>query len=285
VQRGGGAVAGWLDGERCEKTTGRIALGAAAISFFLALALLYLRSTNQIPEQMELGTWLTSGAYRIALNFRADAPGLALSLVGSYFSLLVAHVCVPPALQALLSTPDNRMQGLLAAGHVCAVMGYWEYQPIVESFHVPIVVTGFEPVDILRGVLACVEELERGEATVVNAYARAVTREGNVPAQQLLKEVFEPVDLAWRGLGTIPLSGLGLAPSYRRFDAAERFETAGLVSSESALCRSGEVLTGRLDPRQCPAFGKECTPDTPLGATMVSSEGACAAYYRYRHGQ
>jgi len=226
-----------------------------------------------------------------AVGFETTAPATALAarqaraLNLDNFSLLVAHVCVPPALQALLSTPDNRMQGLLAAGHVCAVMGYWEYQPIVESFHVPIVVTGFEPVDILRGVLACVEELERGEATVVNAYARAVTREGNVPAQQLLKEVFEPVDLAWRGLGTIPLSGLGLAPSYRRFDAAERFETAGLVSSESALCRSGEVLTGRLDPRQCPAFGKECTPDTPLGATMVSSEGACAAYYRYRHGQ
>lgn len=224
-----------------------------------------------------------------AVGFETTAPAAALAvrqaetLKLDNFSLLVAHVCVPPALQALLSTPDNRIQGLLAAGHVCAVMGYWQYEPIAQAHLLPIVVTGFEPVDILRGVLACVEELEKGGAEVVNAYSRAVTRQGNVSAQHLLDEVFEPVDLAWRGMGSIPGSGLGLAPKYRSFDAAERFDTAGLTSVESSLCRSGEVLTGRLDPRQCPAFGQECSPEHPLGATMVSSEGACAAYYRYRH--
>jgi hydrogenase expression/formation protein HypD len=224
-----------------------------------------------------------------AVGFETTAPATALAVrqaqalnLGN-FSLLVAHVCVPPALEALLSTPNNRVQGLLAAGHVCAVMGYWQYEPLAQSFQLPIVITGFEPVDILRGVLACVEELERSEAAVVNAYSRAVTRAGNVPARQLLEEVFEPVDLAWRGIGPIQRSGLGLKPKYQRFDAVRRFDVDGLTETESTVCRSGEVLTGRLDPRHCPAFGKECAPEHPLGATMVSSEGACAAYYRYRH--
>jgi hydrogenase expression/formation protein HypD len=226
-----------------------------------------------------------------AVGFETTAPASALAVRQALrlgvdnFTLLVAHVRVPPALETLLAAPGNRVQGLLAAGHVCAVMGYEEYEPVAERFRTPIVVTGFEPVDILSGVLVCVEQLERGEYPVVNAYGRAVTRAGNRTARRLLEEVFRPVDRAWRGMGTIPAGGLELTPGFRRFDAIERFGTSVSPHVEPDRCHSGEVLTGRLDPRACPAFGRECTPEHPLGATMVSSEGACAAYYRYRHVQ
>ncbi|TAN51373.1 MAG: hydrogenase formation protein HypD [Methylococcaceae bacterium] len=223
-----------------------------------------------------------------AVGFETTAPTSAMAVRQAEaagldnFSLLVSHVRVPPALAVLLSAPDNRVQGFLAAGHVCAVMGYWEYEPIVAAHRVPIAVTGFEPVDVLRGVLDCVEQLEQGRHEVSNRYARAVSRDGNRPAQQLLGQVFEPVDMAWRGLGVIAGGGLALRGGYRRFDAAERFALGVVPTDEAGECMSGEVLTGRIKPWQCPAFGGDCTPEHPLGATMVSSEGACAAYYRYR---
>jgi hydrogenase expression/formation protein HypD len=196
--------------------------------------------------------------------------------------MLVSHVLVPPALEAVLRAPDCRVQAFLAAGHVCAVMGYEEYLPISAKYHVPIVVTGFEPLDILQGVLMCVEQLESGRAEVENQYSRAVRKEGNVPARRLIQEVFQVVPRKWRGVGEIPRSGLGLAEAYRDFDAELRFGVASLVVEESSDCRSGLVLQGKLKPHECPAFGTLCTPEKPLGATMVSSEGACAAYYRYR---
>jgi hydrogenase expression/formation protein HypD len=198
------------------------------------------------------------------------------------FSMLISHVLVPPALEAVLQATDCSVQAFLAAGHVCAVMGYEQYVPISAKYRVPIVVTGFEPLDILQGVLMCVEQLESGRAEVENQYSRAVRKEGNVPAQQLIREVFQVVPRKWRGVGEIPCSGLGLAAAYRRFDAALRFGVADIVVEESAECRSGLVLQGKLKPHECPAFGTLCTPEKPLGATMVSSEGACAAYYRYR---
>ena len=197
------------------------------------------------------------------------------------FSMLVSHVLVPPALEAILSSPKNRVQAFLAAGHVCSVMGYWEYPPISERFHVPIVVTGFEALDVLDGIRRAVLQLERGEAYVENGYPRVVTREGNKPAQKMLAEVFELSDRSWRGIGTIARSGWRLSAAYRQFDAEERFQVGHLKVEESSLCRSGEVLQGLIKPNQCEAFGKECTPRTPLGATMVSSEGACAAYFNY----
>ena len=176
---------------------------------------------------------------------------------------------------------ENRVQAFLAAGHVCSVMGYRQYPPIAEVFGVPIVVTGFEPLDILEGIRRAVRQLEAGEALRENAYERVVTFEGNPAAQALLAEVFEETDRAWRGIGTIPRSGWRLSSGYRDFDAEERFEVSGIRTRESPLCHSGEVLRGLIKPNECPAFGKECTPRTPLGATMVSSEGACAAYYNY----
>jgi hydrogenase expression/formation protein HypD len=196
--------------------------------------------------------------------------------------VLVSHVLVPPAIEAILSSPDCRVQGFLAAGHVCAIMGYEEYLPIAAKYRVPIVVTGFEPVDILQGVLMCVEQLEDGRAEVQNQYSRAVQREGNRPAQQLIREVFEVVPRKWRGVGQIPHSGLGLREAYRAFDAEQRFGVANRRVEEPAECMSGLVLQGKVKPTECPAFGTRCTPEHPLGATMVSSEGACAAYYRYR---
>jgi hydrogenase expression/formation protein HypD len=223
-----------------------------------------------------------------AVGFETTAPTTAMAARQAQaagldnFFLLVSHVRVPPALEALLAAPDNRVQAFLAAGHVCAVMGYWEYEPIAARHRVPIVATGFEPVDVLRGVLDCVEQLEQGRSEVGNQYARAVQRDGNRPAQQLMAEVFQVADMAWRGLGVIPAGGLALRDAYRRFDAAERFPLAVPALAESPRCQSGAVLTGRIKPPQCPAFGTECTPEHPLGATMVSSEGACAAYYRYR---
>jgi hydrogenase expression/formation protein HypD len=198
------------------------------------------------------------------------------------FSMLVSHVLVPPAIEALMSTPDCRVQAFLAAGHVCAVMGYEEYLPLAAKYRVPIVVTGFEPLDILQGILMCLEQLEQGRAEVENQYSRAVRREGNRPAQELVQKVFQVVPRKWRGVGEIPRSGLGLRETYVAYDAEHKFGVVHIRVDESGECLSGQVLQGRLKPHECPAFGTRCTPENPLGATMVSSEGACAAYYRYR---
>ncbi len=219
------------------------------------------------------------------IGFETTAPANAMAVHAARreglrnFSMLVSHVLVPPALEAILTSPTRRVQGFLAAGHVCCVMGYWQYPPVAERWRVPIVVTGFEPLDLLEGIRRAVRQLERGEARVENAYGRAVTLEGNRPAQALLAEVFEETDRAWRGIGVIPRSGWKLRPAYREFDAERRFDVTGIRTVESPRCRAGEVLQGTLKPYDCEAFGRECTPRTPLGATMVSSEGACAAYY------
>jgi len=222
------------------------------------------------------------------VGFETTAPATAMAVFQAArqgvknFSILVSHVLVPPAIEAVLSSADNRVHGFLAAGHVCAVMGCEEYHPLAAKYRVPIVVTGFEPVDILQGILMCVTQLAEGRAEVENQYSRAVRREGNPAAQKLIREVFRVVSRKWRGLGEIPNSGLGLRESYAAYDAEHKFGVAGLVVEESSECRSGEVLQGKLKPYDCPAFGTRCTPEHPLGATMVSSEGACAAYYRYR---
>ncbi len=198
------------------------------------------------------------------------------------FAMLVSHVTVPPIMAALLESPDVRVNGFLAPGHVCTVMGYWEYEPLAEKYKIPMVVTAFEPVDLVRGVLMCVRQLEEGRAEVENAYARSVRREGNQPAQAIINQVFEACDRTWRGIGVIPMSGYRLREEYRQYDAELRFpEVQAITTEESELCISGMILQGLKKPTDCPAFGKECTPQMPLGATMVSSEGACAAYYRY----
>jgi hydrogenase expression/formation protein HypD len=197
------------------------------------------------------------------------------------FSVLVSHVLVPPAIEAIMSSPGNQVQAFLAAGHVCSVMGYWEYPPLTEQYKIPIVVTGFEPLDLLEGIRRAVIQLESGRHEVENAYARIVRYEGNIPAQELLAEVFEVTDRAWRGIGVIPRSGWRLSAEYREYDAEDRFRITGIHTEESKLCRSGDVLRGVIKPAECVAFGEECTPRHPLGATMVSSEGACAAYYNY----
>ena len=223
-----------------------------------------------------------------AVGFETTAPTTAMAAFQAAkaglknFSLLVSHVLVPPAMEAILSSSDCRVRAFLAAGHVCAVMGYEEYVPLAQKYHVPIVVTGFEPVDILHGVLMCVEQLESGRAEVENQYTRAVRREGNRPARRLIREVFRIIPRKWRGVGEIPASGLGLTKAYRMFDAEQRFGVAGLKVDEASECLSGLVLQGKIKPNECPAFGTRCKPEHPLGATMVSSEGACAAYYRYR---
>jgi len=223
--------------------------------------------------------------FGIGFETTAPANAMAVHLAKQQglrnFSMLVSHVLVPPAMEALLGDPANRVRAFLAAGHVCSIMGYWQYPPIAEKHRVPIVVTGFEPLDVLEGLRRALRQLEAGEAKVENAYERVVSFEGNKPAQKLLGEVFEETDRAWRGIGTIPRSGWKLSAAYRDFDAEIRFEVGEIRTCESPLCRSGEVLQGRIKPNQCAAFGKECTPRTPLGATMVSSEGACAAYYNY----
>lgn len=222
------------------------------------------------------------------VGFETTAPATAMAVYQASqrglknFSLLVSHVLVPPAIEAVLGAPDCRVQGFLAAGHVCAVMGFEEYIPIAAKHRVPIVVTGFEPLDILQGVLMCLEQLEQGRAEVENQYSRAVRQEGNRPAQQLIKNVFQVVPRKWRGVGEIPASGLGLRPAYAAFDAEHKFGVAAMRVDEDSECLSGLVLQGKIKPRECPAFGTRCTPEHPLGATMVSSEGACAAYYRYR---
>ena len=224
-----------------------------------------------------------------AVGFETTAPGNAMAVYQARragltnFSLLVSHVLVPPALEAILDAPGCRVQGFLAAGHVCAVMGYTEYQPIAARYRVPIVVTGFEPLDILQGIYLCLKQLEEGRAEVENQYARIVTEQGNRPAQSILSEVFTIVPRAWRGLGEIPRSGLGLSDAYAGFDAERRFDLGAVgPRPEPAECISGLVLQGQRKPRECPAFGGRCTPEHPLGATMVSSEGACAAYYHHR---
>jgi hydrogenase expression/formation protein HypD len=194
----------------------------------------------------------------------------------------VSHVLVPPAMRAILGAPDGRVQGFLAAGHVCAIMGWREYEPIAAEYGVPIVVTGFEPADILQGVLMCVRQLEEGRAEVENQYARAVRRPGNETAQALVAKVFEVAPRAWRGIGSIPDSGLRLREGWASLDADTRFPGSGVATPESGECISGEILRGVRKPPECPAFGTRCTPDSPLGAPMVSSEGACAAYWRYR---
>jgi len=222
-----------------------------------------------------------------AIGFETTAPANAMAVAQAKnmgltnFSVLVSHVRVPPAMHAILGSTANRVQGFLAAGHVCAVMGYLEYPEVAEKYKVPIVVTGFEPVDLLQGILKTVQMLEAGEYGAENAYARAVTFEGNKPAQAILAKVFKECDRKWRGIGTIPMSCWCLADEYAEYDAESRFDVSAIAPEESPLCIAGEILQGLKKPPQCPAFGTQCTPQNPLGATMVSSEGACAAYYRY----
>lgn len=221
------------------------------------------------------------------IGFETTAPANAMAVFQARqlgvrnFSMLVSHVLVPPAIAAIMESPKNRVQAFLAAGHVCAVMGHWQYGPLVEKYRVPIVVTGFEPLDVLEGIRRAVVQLESGRAEIENAYARAVSEAGNAAAQSMIEDVFEVGDRAWRGIGVIPHSGWRLSVRYREFDAEARFDVGDIQTSESALCHSGDVLQGVIKPNECPAFGRECTPRTPLGATMVSSEGACAAYYTY----
>jgi len=199
-------------------------------------------------------------------------------------SLLVSHVLVPPALDAILQSPDNRVQGFLGPGHVCAVMGYSEYEPVSARYHVPIVVTGFEPIDILHGTLMTLNQLEQGRAVVENQYSRVLGRDGNTAAQKLVNRVFEVVDRKWRGIGTIPMSGFRLRNEFAQQDAEKLFDVAEIATLEPEICISGQILRGIKKPHDCPAFGTLCTPQRPLGATMVSAEGACAAYYAYgRH--
>jgi hydrogenase expression/formation protein HypD len=223
-----------------------------------------------------------------AVGFETTAPANAMAVYQAQhqgvknFSLLVSHVLVPPAMEAILSSPNNRVQGFLAAGHVCTVMGYTEYEPIAQKYKVPIVVTGFEPLDILQGVYMCVKQLEEGRYEVENQYTRSVRRQGNVKAQELIREVFCVVPRKWRGIGEIPRSGLGLTDKYREFDAERKFGLTDRSVEEPSECIAGLVLQGVKKPVECPAFGTRCTPEHPLGAPMVSSEGACAAYYRYR---
>jgi hydrogenase expression/formation protein HypD len=222
------------------------------------------------------------------VGFETTAPATAMAVFQAKqfglknFSLLVSHVLVPPAMETILSSPENRVRGFLAAGHVCTVMGYHEYRPIVEKYKVPIVVTGFEPLDILQGIYMCVKQLEENRAELENQYSRAVSREGNVPAQELIRRIFKIVPRKWRGVGEIPRSGLGLQEAYAEFDAEARFNVGGIQTEEASECIAGLVLQGLKKPVECPAFATRCTPDKPLGAPMVSSEGACAAYYRYQ---
>jgi hydrogenase expression/formation protein HypD len=223
-----------------------------------------------------------------AVGFETTAPANAMAVLQAArdgvknFSILTSHVLVPPAMHAILGAPDNRVQGFLAAGHVCTIMGTGEYGPIARRHGAPIIITGFEPVDILEGILLCVRQLERGAAEVENAYSRAVRPEGNVHARKFVEEVFEVCDRDWRGLGVIPQSGLAVRPAYAAFDASKRFPGSNTSAACVNECISGEIMRGVKKPHDCPAFGTRCTPESPLGAPMVSSEGACAAYYRYR---
>ncbi len=225
-----------------------------------------------------------------AIGFETTAPANAMCVFQAKamglrnFSLLVSHVIVPPSMTGILQSPMNRVQGFLGPGHVCAVMGWREYEPIAARYQVPIVITGFEPLDLLEGVLLTVRQLEQGRAAVENAYARAVSREGNVAARKMIAQVFDIADRSWRGIGIIPKSGYKLSYAFRDFDADRIFEVENIRTREPEICISGQVLKGLKKPTDCPAFGSQCTPQTPQGATMVSAEGACAAYYNYgRH--
>ncbi len=225
-----------------------------------------------------------------AIGFETTAPANAMAVNQAKalglknFSVLVSHVIVPPAMTGILESPDNRVQGFLGPGHVCAVMGWTEYEPIAAQYRVPIVVTGFEPIDILQGILMTVRQLEQGRAEVENQYGRAVSREGNVAAKAMIERVFEISNRGWRGIGVIPNSGYKLRDAFIDYDAALKFEVEGIRTREPEICIAGQVLRGLKKPVDCTAFGSQCTPQTPLGATMVSAEGACAAYYNYgRH--
>ncbi len=223
-----------------------------------------------------------------AVGFETTAPGNAMAIAQAAkegltnFSELVSHVLVPPAMEALLSSPSNRVQGYLAAGHVCTVMGWDEYDPIAKKYEVPIVITGFEPMDVLDGILHTVKQLEAGTHNVENRYTRIVEQGGNQPAQNLIKDVYEIANRKWRGIGEIPVSGFKIRSKYAAFDAELKFSVGSIQTEEPEACISGVILQGLKKPHDCPAFGKECTPQNPLGATMVSSEGACAAYYKYQ---
>jgi hydrogenase expression/formation protein HypD len=223
-----------------------------------------------------------------AVGFETTAPSTAATILQAHrrkltnLSMLIAHVLVIPAMEAILSSPDNRVQGFLAAGHVCTVTGYAVYERLADKYGIPIVVTGFEPLDLAQGIYLCVRQLEKGASLVENQYARAVKRDGNRPALQTVNRVFEETDRRWRGIGLILQSGLKLRREFAEFNAENRFELTNQVAHESTECISGQILQGSKKPHECPAFGKRCTPEHPLGATMVSSEGACAAYYRYR---
>lgn len=222
-----------------------------------------------------------------AVGFETTAPANAMAvwqareLGVKNFSILCSHVLVPPAMEAILGSPHNLVQGFLAAGHVCAVMGYWQYEPLAERWKIPMTVTGFEPLDLLQGIYMTIDALEDGRWGVENQYVRSVTREGNRPAQELLDKVFEVCDRPWRGIGEIPASGWRLRSEFTDFDAERRFDVEGIHATESPLCIAGEILQGLKKPHECSAFGKECTPEHPLGAPMVSTEGACSAYHRY----
>jgi len=222
------------------------------------------------------------------IGFETTAPPNAMAVWEARragltnFSMLVSHVLVPPAIRLLLGSPDNQVQGFIAPGHVCAVMGYWQYDRICSDFHVPIVVGGFEPADILEAVSMLVAQLEEGHAEVENQYVRSVCREGNLPAQRILEQVFEVCDRKWRGIGVIPQSGLGLRGEFAAYDAEKIFQVTGVTADEPAECISAQVLQGLKRPTDCPAFGVRCLPESPMGAPMVSAEGACAAYYHYR---
>jgi hydrogenase expression/formation protein HypD len=225
-----------------------------------------------------------------AIGFETTAPANAMAVALARrrrlanFSVLVSHVLVPPMMSALLESPDNRVQAFLGPGHVCTVMGYSEYEPIAQAHRVPIVISGFEPVDLLEAILCTVRQLEEGRAEVENPYSRAVQREGNPASKRLIDDVFEVCDRKWRGIGLIPASGYKLRPEFHDHDAEQLFDVDAIETAESSVCISGQILKGQKKPHDCPAFGGECTPHTPLGATMVSSEGACAAYYAYgRH--
>jgi len=224
----------------------------------------------------------------LAIGFETTAPPNAMAAWQAKregltnFSMLVSHVLVPPAIRALMVSPENRVQGFIAPGHVCTVMGYQAYESLVRDFNIPIVVGGFEPVDILQSVLVLVQQLEAAEANVENQYVRSVSYAGNLPAQRVMEEVFEIADQKWRGIGSIPGSGLRLREEYASFDASKIFDLQLITADEPAECISAQVLQGLRKPTDCPAFGMRCTPENPLGAPMVSSEGACAAYYHYR---
>ncbi len=225
-----------------------------------------------------------------AVGFETTAPGNAMAIIQAVrenlpnFSELASHVLVAPAMRFLLSQPNIRVQGFLAAGHVCTVMGWEEYEPLAEEFQVPMVPTGFEPVDILEGILMVVRQLEKGEYRVENQYRRSVRREGNPSARKVIEQVFEVTDTQWRGMGMLPASGLSIRDNFAPFDAEKKFNAQDITVSEPERCISGQIMQGLKKPPQCDAFGSECTPEHPFGATMVSNEGACAAYYKYQQG-